>query len=202
MISATITVSEEEIRKRLGNLAKKSGSVISRAANRSINTGKKAIKQETTKVYNVKVRDVENILKVKRATVANPVVRMTFSDYHRNLYGFGNADNVKPRFPVRSSSPYNPEPGYVKAKVKRANSSTPLDGRPKPFVQIAKNGYVLLFQRTSDDSRAPIRGVAAPAMPQILKNDEVIARFNRDTYSMFNKRLNHEIEQVLKGANS
>lgn len=202
MISATITVSEEEIRKRLGNLADKSGLVISRAANRSINTGKKALKQETAKIYNVKQRDVEGILRVRRATPARPSVSMTFKDYHRNLYAFGNNDTVTPRYTVRSSDPYDPDPGYLRVKVKKGKS-IPMKGRRKPFVQISpKNGYVLVFQRVSDGKNSPLRTISAPAMPQILKNEEVIARFNRDAYSMFSKRLNHEIGQVLKGANS
>lgn len=200
MISVTITVSEEEVRKRLGNLANKSGTVIARAANRSITTGKKAIKQETAKVYNTRQKDVETILHVDKATAAAPMVRMTFKDSHKNLYVFGKSSVLSPRHPVRSSSPYNPDPRHVAAKVINAHGREALAGTPKPFVQIAaESRNIALFQRVSNDSRAPIRGVAAPAMPQIIKNDDVVARFNRDAYSMFTKRLNHEIEQVLKG---
>ncbi len=199
MVNVTITVSEEEVKRRLGILANKSGQVIARAANRSINTGKKAIKQETAQIYNVRQRDVEEIVKIRKATQANPTAKLTFKDRHKNLYSFGKESTVKPRYPVRSSNSYDPDPGYVTATVKKTRTNVPLSGRPKPFVQISpQNGYILLFQRKSNDARAPLRGVAAPALPQIVKNEKVMARFSRDAGSMFVKRLDHEITRVLK----
>lgn len=199
MVNVTITVSEEEVKRRLGILANKSGQVIARAANRSINTGKKAIKQETAQIYNVRQRDVEEIVKVRRATPSDPEVKMTFKSRHRNLYSFGKESTVKPRYPVRSSSPYDPDPGYVTVTVKNARPNIAMSARPRPFVQIShKNGYFLLFRRSSNKSRAPLRGVAAPALSQIIKNEKVMARFRRDAGSMFMKRLDHEITRVLK----
>ncbi len=203
MINVTIHVSEEEVKRRLGNLADKSGMVIARAANRSINTGKKAIKQETAKIYNVRQKDADNILKVTRATSKRPVLTLTYKDPHQNLYAFGKSSSLSPRYIVQSTDPANPDPEYVKAKVMRKHRPEALSGRPKPFVQKAKkSGNIALFQRISNDSRAPIRGVSAPSLPQVIKNEQVLARFNRDAYSMFNKRLIHEIDCVLKGVTS
>lgn len=200
MINVTIHVSEDAVRQRLGALANGSGAVIARAANRSVNTGKKAIKQETAKIYNVRQKDVDGILKVTRATASRPVLLLTYKDTHTNLYVFGRESSLAPRFVIQSSDPVNPDPEYVKAKVINRGGYTPLKGRPKPFVQQAKkSGNIALFQRISDSPRAPIRGVAAPSLPQVIKNDKVLARFNRDAYSMFVKRLEHEIQNVLKG---
>lgn len=200
MINVTIYVSEDEVKKRLGALANRSGAVIARAANRSINTGKKAIKQETSKIYNVRQHDVDYILKVTRATAQRPVLTLTYKDAHQNLYAFGRATSLSPRYIVQSSDPVNPDPEFVKAKVMNKHRPEPLQDRPKPFVQQAKkSGNIALFQRTTNASRAPLRGVAAPSLPQVIKNEEVLARFNRDAYSMFNKRLVHEIDNVLKG---
>lgn len=200
MINVTIYVNEEEVKKRLGALSNKSGAVIARAANRSINTGKKAIKQETAKIYNVRAKDADEILKVTRATARNPLFTLTYKDSHRNLYYFGKSNSLSPRYIVQSTDPANPDPEYVKAKVMNKHRPTPLNGRPKPFVQkTAKSGVIALFQRETNDSKAPIRGVAAPSLPQVIKNEEVLARFNRDAYSMFSKRLVHEIDNVLKG---
>lgn len=200
MINVTITVSEAEVKRRLGTLANKSGVVISRAANRAISTGKKAIKQETAKIYNVNQKDVDKILKVEKATTAHPVVHMTYRDSHMNLAAFGKKSSLTPRYPIKSSSPYDPDPEYVKAKVMTGRGAVALQHGPKPFVQISKkSGVIGLFRRVDNSSRAPIRGVAAPALPQVIKNEEVIARFNRDVTGMFVKRLNHEIDQILKG---
>ena len=199
MINVTIVVSEEEVKKRLGALASRSGAVIARAANRSIDTGKKAIKQETANVYNVRQKDANDILKVTRATPKRPYVTLTYKDAHQNLYHFGRKTSLSPRYIVQSSDPASADPEYVKAKVMRRHGPQALEERPKPFVQQAKSGNIALFQRTSNASKAPLRGVAAPSLPQIIKNDEVLARFNRDAGSMFSKRLVHEIDNVLKG---
>ena len=199
MINVIITVSEEEVKRRLGTLADKSGEVISRAANRAITTGKKAIKQETAKIYNVRQKDADSILTVKKATAAHPVVHMTYKGPHLNLMAFGKQSSLTPRYPIRSSSPYDPDPEYVKAKVMTGRGAVALENGPKPFVQITRSGVIGLFRRIDNSSRAPIKGVAAPALPQVIKNEEVIARFNRDAASELKKRLNHEIDWVLRG---
>lgn len=199
MVGVKVEVPCGEIKRRLGTLQHKSGQVIARAANRSIATGKKVIKQETAKIYNVKQKDVEKILKTERATAAHPHVHMVFKDTHLNLAAFGKATSLSPRTPVRSSSPFNPDPEYVKAKVMNG-SAVPLKQRPRPFVQFAGKGKnAILLQRTDNSSRAPLRGVSAPALPQILKNEAVVKRFQNETSKMFTKRLNHEIDQVVKG---
>lgn len=199
MIDVTIYVSVDEVQRRLGHLANRAGAVIARAANRSITTGKKAIKQETANIYNVRQKDVDYILKVTRATSKHPVLTLTYKDSHQNIYDFGRTSSLNPRYIVRSTDPDNPDPEYVKAKVMKKHRPTALMQRPKPFVQKAKSGKIALFQRTSNASRAPIRGVAAPSLPQVIKNEEVLARFNRDASTMFNNRLVHEIDNVLKG---
>jgi len=200
VINVTIYVNEEEVKKRLGALSNRSGAVIARAANRSMNTGKKAIKQETAKIYNVRAKDVSKILKDTKASASNPAFTLTYKDTHQNLYHFGKSNTMSPRYIVQSTDPANPDPEFVKAKVMNKHRPTPLDGRPRPFVQkAAKSGNIALFQRERNDSKAPIRGVAAPSLPQVIKNEEVLARFNRDAYSMFSKRLVHEIDNVLKG---
>ena len=200
MSSVTIHVSEEAVKQRLGALANRSGAVIARAANRSVNTGKKVIKQETAKIYNVRQKDADKILKVTKATAAKPVLTLTYKDSHPNLYVFGRESSLAPRFVIRSSNPVNPDPGYVKAKVMNRGGYVALNGSPKPFVQQAKkSGNIALFQRVSNHVRAPIRGVAAPSLPQVIKNEKVLARFNREARDMFEKRLLHEIDNVLKG---
>lgn len=201
MIDAKITISEGDIKRRLGNLSHKSGHVISRAANRSAATGKKVIKQEATRIYNINQKDVEKIFRQERATASHPYVQMVFRDPHRNLAVFGSRKNVlTPRTPVRSSDPTNPDPAFYKAKIMNGHHAAALNGSPKPFIQFAgKNKMAILLQRKNRSSRAPLRGVAAPAIPQILKNNEVLKKFNDETSAMFVKRLEHEIDQALKG---
>lgn len=200
MINVKIRVFQGEVRRRLGTLQSKSGHVIARAANRSIDTGKTVIKKEAAKIYNVRQKDVEKVLTVERATSKRPYAHMIFRDRHQNLAAFGKPSSLSPRTPVRSSDPTNPDPAYYRAKVMSRPGTIPLKGRPKPFVQFAgKNKNAILLQRKSKASRAPLRGVAAPALPQILKNDEIMEKFNHEAAVMFANRLEHEIDQVLKG---
>ena len=201
MVEVKVEVPYKEIKRRLGTLQHKSGQVIARAANRSITTGKKVIKQETAKIYNVRQKDVEKILKTERATAEHPHAHMVFRDTHQNLAMFGKETSLSPRIPVRSSDPFNPDPEYVKAKIMNGHGAVPLKQRPRPFVQfVGGDRKAILLQRVDNSSRAPLRGVSGPALPQILKNEDVIKRFQRETSEMFKKRLNHEINQIVKGS--
>ena len=147
MIDVKIEIPQKEIKRRLGTLQNRSGSVIARAANRSITTGKKVIKQETAEVYNVRQKDVENILKVERATSKHPYAHMVFKDTHQNLAMFGKSSSLTPRTPVRSSDPTNPDPAYFRAKVMSGHKAVPLSGRPKPFVQfVGKDKNAILCE--------------------------------------------------------
>jgi hypothetical protein len=90
-----------------------------------------------------------------------------------------------------------------KAAVERGHGKTKLMGENKPFIQKVRSGesgeFVGLFRRKTSASDSKLVGVAAPAIPQILKNDKIIARFNESAGPMLQKRIEHEIEVVLKG---
>lgn len=201
MVELKVEIKSKEVKKRLGSLQHRSSHVIARAANRSIRTGETAIKRKSQKVYRVKQEDVEKVLRVNRATSKNPHARFTFKDTHQNLAKFSSVENtLSPRTPVRSTDPYNPNPAYYKAKIMRGGRAIALRGDPKPFVQFAgKNKEAILLRRKNKSSRAPLQGVAAPAMPQILKNEEIIEEFEEKTAVKFQERLEHEIDAVLKG---
>ena len=189
-----------EVEKLLGNAANKSGRVVANAANRTLPTGAKVIKQETANEYNVRQKDVEETLRRIKANWSDPTAILRFTGGHGNLYNFGKGDVsvLNPRYTVRSSSPFDPDPGNVFARIMRNGSMDALDQNPKPFVQIV-NGNLGLFQRISDDARAALRGVAPPAIPQVIRNDKVQARFQKETGEMFQKRVLHEIDRLMKG---
>lgn len=189
-----------EVEKLLGNAANKSGRVVANAANRTLPTGAKVIKQETANEYNVRQKDVEETLRRIKANWSDPTAILRFTGGHGNLYNFGKEDTsvLKPRYTVRSSSPFDPDPGNVFARIMRNGSMDALTQNPKPFVQVV-NGNLGLFQRISDDARAALRGVAPPAIPQVIRNDKVQARFQKETGEMFQKRVLHEIDRLMKG---
>lgn len=200
-IKIEIYASIDEIKERLGDLDKKAGTIFSSAAKRAMTTGKKVIKQETAARYNVRPKDVASALKESRDKESRGLVwKLTYKDPHRNLFSFGTNTVVTPKFPVRSSSPYNPDPRFYSANVEKSTGKQALDGTPKPFVQITpNNGRIALFERVSAAPDAEIRGVAAPAIPQIIKNEKVMARFNQEVGDMLQKRIDHEISRALRG---
>lgn len=190
----------EEVERLLGKAENKSGRVIANAANRTLSTGAKVIKQETANEYNVRQKDVEETLRRIKGNWSDPTAVLRFTGGHGNLYNFGKGDMsvLKPRYTVRSSSPYDPDPGNVFARVMRNGSMVPLNQNPKPFVQVV-NGNLGLFQRISDKADAALRGVAPPAIPQVIRNDKVQERFQKETGEMLQRRMLHEIDRLMKG---
>lgn len=194
----------ERIRERLGDLDVKAGTVVARVVKRAMTTGKKVIKQETAAKYNVIQRDVEEALKESRDKETRGLIwKLTYQDKHRNLFSFSSGSKtnvVTPKFPVRSSSKYNPDPKFYKANVEKNTGDVELSGSPKPFVQkVPNSGRIALFERVSVNSDAEIRGVAAPAIPQIIKNEKVMKRFDEEVKKTVKKRVDIEIKNILKG---
>lgn len=200
MITTQITVSEDKVKRALGEMAGKSGTVISRAANRAATTANKVIKQEVAKVYDVNQKAVKGIFKMTNATRTRPTAVLKYESGFDNLYRWGSRGRsvVSPKRPVASSGPYDADPEVYSAHVMRGEGNKPLDGNPKPFVQITKKGTLGLFQRTKKNSRSPLRGVAGPALAQAVKNEKVIERMEREAGSEFMTRLQHEFDYLLK----
>jgi hypothetical protein len=200
----TLIVDEAEIKRRLGLLADQSNKVIMRAANRAYPTGKKAISQEAAKDYRVTQRDVnsQKTLKIIKATQQAPTASLNYTGEHRNLYLWDNNRATAPKTIIHWSHG-KPNVKIYRAAVMKGHQRIRLKGDKKPFVQKVQSGkkseFVGLFRRRTADRDADLVGVGAPAVPQILKNDKIIAHFNEAAGAMMQKRLEHEIDNVLKG---
>jgi hypothetical protein len=205
MLNTTIYVDEAEVKKRLGALADQSGRVIARAANRSYTTGKTAIAREAKKDYLVTQKDVNStkVLKITKATASNPTATLDYTGQHRNLFLWNNKKAVTPSTRI-SWRGGRPNVKIYRAAVQRGHGKTKLSGENKPFIQRVRSGengeFVGLFRRKTTSRDSALVGVGASAIPQILKNDRIISQFNNSAGPMFQKRLEHEIEMVLKGA--
>ncbi len=190
----------EEVERRLGNVADKSGRVMADAANRALlTTGAYAIKKKIAEEYNVRQKDVDATLRKIKATWSNPTAALDYTGTHGNLYNFGEKSTVSPRHTVHFARGKKPNPKYVFAKVMRGKGKgVPLDQNPKPFVQVS-NGGIALFQRITPDPRAALRGVPAPAIPQIVKNDAILEQAREKAEEAFHKRLEQGIDRLMKG---
>lgn len=204
MVNTTIYVDEGEIKRRLGALADQSGKVIARAANASSATAKKTIAGEASRDYLIRQKDVNNprTLKITKARPADPVVTLEYTGGHRNLYLWNNKKAVTPNKTIHWSQG-KPNVKVYRAAVKRGHRKVKLTGENKPFIQRVRKGenseFVGLFRRASAARDAKLVGVSAPSVPQILKNERIMKQFRRTVAPMLQKRLEHEIDAILKG---
>lgn len=204
MLNTTIYVDEAEIKRRLGVLADESGKVIARAVNRSYSTGKNAIAKESRKDYLVTQKDVNDpkTLKITKATQATPTATLNYTGEHRNLYLWNNKRAVTPNKVIKWSHG-KPNVKIYQAAVARGHGRTKLQGENKPFIQRVRKGqkseFVGLFRRKTPERDSKLVGVVGPAIPQILKNEKVMEQFRRSAGPMLQKRLEHEIDAILKG---
>lgn len=190
---------DEEVMENLGILSNKAKVVMARAMSRAAATGGKVIKQEVTKKYRVRSKDVQSVMRIKKTSPM--VTRLVFKDGFMNLFAWTLGRDrraLSPKTVIDFSSGY-PNPLFYKARILRNSGYKKLDGDTKPFIQITKSGYVGLFQRVSKDSRE-IRGVAGPAISQMVKNEQVMERFYKETSEMYRKRLFHEMDFELNKA--
>lgn len=197
-----IEVDDKSLVRALGTLNRKADIVIARAANRTIATTNKAMSKGVRERYpKVKDGDVKKALFKRKATSANPTAELTYTSGHENLYKHGY---VSPRRIVN-----NHDPSYYRAHVMKGTPWVRLTGRPRPFVQKMPNGHVGLFRRMTAEEkeknkyhgtheRNTITAMYAPAVSQMMKNDEVLQDAEKAAGDMFLKRLEHEIDRELK----
>lgn len=195
-----IEVDDKSLVKALGTLNQKADIVIARAANRTIVTANKAMSKGVRKQYpKVRDGDVKKALFKRKATSADPTAALTYKSQHENLYKHGY---VSPKRIVN-----NHDPSYYRAHVMKGTPMVSLLGRPRPFVQKMQNGHVGLFKRMTAEEmknyhgthkRNAITAVYAPAISQMMKNDEVLQDAEKAAGDMFLKRLEHEIDRELR----
>lgn len=204
MINTTIQVDVEDVKRRLGVLSDQSGKVIARAVNRSYITGKNAIAKEAKKNYRITQEDVNNpkTLNITKARPSDPVATLAYTGEHENLYHWNHQRAVSPGVIIHWSHG-KPNVKVYRAAVKRGGARHKLLGENKPFLQRVRKGekseFVGLFRRKTEARDAKLESVFAPATPQILKNEVIMEQFTAAAGPMLQKRLEHEIDVVLKG---
>lgn len=204
MINTTVSIDVAEVKFRLGILADQSGKVIARAVNRSYITGKNAIAKGAKENYLITQRDVNHpkTLKVTKARPSYPAATLEYTGGHRNLYLWNNEKAVSPNIIIQWSHG-KPNVKVYRAAVGRGRAKIALLGENKPFIQRVRKGersdFTGLFRRKTPDRDSKLVSVMAPSIPQILKNAKIMEQFRRAAAPMLQKRLEHEIDAVLKG---
>lgn len=186
------------IENALGDLSHRANLIMSRAANRTISNVSKNIKKEVSARYRIKSTDIAKTLKVTRASTSHPYAVVESKDVHQNLAYF----KVSPLRKGRILKSGKRSPRVYRASVKKGGSFGSLTGNGKqiPFVTtIKKNGFTGVFQRKRgiEGLAGYIEGVYGPAIPQTIKNREVMKAISTEANETMTKRLKHEINQMV-----
>ena len=206
----------EEIKARLGDLERQAPSVLARAINRTTTNIKKNMAQQAASRYRVKSTDVKETINISKATRSKlgGVVISKGSPIALSKF------MVNPDRPVIYSGG-KPSPRVYEASVKKAGRMKKLDGDPKAFIAIMKSGHKGVFERTgkwtTNDTRAQtrtreyrkgrqkaysrhneiIRQRYGPSVPQMIKNEESMAKIQEEARSTLQKRIDAEIAHIL-----
>ena len=194
----------DNITNKLGELKSKRNTVIARAVNRAIAPVRKIVRTETSSYYEVSPMQVEKgddgkkAFNHNRATASKPYATLTYKSPYTNIYKWkGKRITVSPRTPHQGSSP---TPKFYKSHAHRGHANEPLDkDKYKPFVQYGnKKKANALFVRKGQ-ARYPIMGLAGPAMSQGIKQPGVKEKIEVQAMETLAKRIEHEIDALLKG---
>lgn len=184
------------IQNRLGSLGGRANTVMSQAANRAAAKANTVLKQQASKEFFVTQKRVASVTYIRRATTASPTASLMAKDTHDNLYKF----KVTPAKIARPKGGGGKKPPKVYySQVRKSGGRKALSRAPKPFVAQMKNGHIGLFQRKSDKSKAALKGLYGPAIPQLLKKKEIMDKVEEEATQVLLKRIDHEINRVLKG---
>ncbi len=194
-----ILINDLHVADNLGTLASRTNVVIARAANVGARRAAVTISNETYKRNALRKKDIRTILSRKMASYGNPVARLTYKDSFKNMsiWSEGHGRSVvKPFIPHVG---YSDEPENYFGHIKRGAGDKALKGDgPIPFIQIAKGSRnISLFTRIGM-SRYPIRGVAAPAIPQVISEDRVLEKVAKVAFDATEKELERQIKLQLQ----
>ena len=188
------TADMRNLQHRLGSLGGKANMVMSRAANRAAARANTVMKQQVSKEYFVTQKRVASVTHVRRATTASPTASVLAKDTHDNLYQF----KVTPARIARPKGGNRKPPKVYYSQVRKSGGRKALSRGPKPFVAKMRNGHIGVFHRKSNNDRT-LRGDYGPAIPQLLKKKEIMNKVEEEAGEVLLKRIDHELERVLKG---
>jgi hypothetical protein len=181
-----IVLNQDSAEMQMSEVVRALGPAANQATARALNRAIAGVRTDS-------VREVR-----KEYSVAPAAVRKSFR-VHRAKRGFLEAEAVSTggriplvKFGARPSSPGKRKPRIgVSVQVKRARKVV-----PGSFVARMKSGHVGMFTRDGD-GRLPISQKFGLSVPEMIGNDEVMARIQAGADDRFNKNLAHELDFAL-----
>jgi hypothetical protein len=159
------------------------GKAVYYALTRAIQNARSNLVNEARKSYTVKAKSVRSTLKIKRVTKKNLFGEVRSTGRVIPMIDFKvNPKTVNPR----RSAP-------IRVGVRKGTSS------PLASAFIARiDGKVGVFERVGPN-RAPLRQIFGPSAPQMVGNEDVIKRVSDEAVEVLQRRLDHEIQNILAG---
>ncbi len=199
MINFDIQVNEEQlndIEKKLGNLKSKAPIVLVRAINRAAAKARTETKREVANKYYISQENVLKTIRLTKASTANLSAQLTSKGGPIALSKF----KVSPDRGVKWTGKKGKKkisPSVYKAGVEKSGGMKPLSGSPKAFIAGFSSGHSGVMTRISA-RRLPLKQLYGPAVPSMIKNDEVIERIQKEATETLEKRIDAEINNILQ----
>lgn len=172
-----------EVERQLGQFSNKAPTVISRALNRAATNAKTNAAKKAREEYIIKASDIKNTITIKKATKNRLATDVISKGERLGLHKFKvSPKNPRPKRPPKS----------LKVGVKKSSSKELLHA----FVADVNGAKV--FERVSK-SRLPIKQLYGLAVPQMIGHISVRDFIESESLRVFDQRLNHEVENILKG---
>ena len=178
----------KELEKKLGNLKSKAPLVLARAINRAAQKAKTETKREVAAKYFISQGDV-----LKTVTLSKASAELKSKGGPIALSKFKVSPN---RGVKRTKRGYSPS--VYKAGVEKAGGMKPLSGNPKAFLASMGSGHSGVMTRKSA-RRLPIKQLYGPAVPSMIKNDEVLGNIQDAASEMLERRIDAEVNNILQG---
>lgn len=170
-----------KVEAKLGSQKKRAPVVMARAINRAISTMKTSTNKEARVLYHLKSGDINKTFSIKKAS-------------KNNLRAVIISKDTKLGIEKYKISPKQPRPGKPPTSLKVAVKKDGL--KPIEGAFVADIHGIKVFKRTSK-RRLPINRIMGPAIPQIIKNKEIMKNSEKAAIKMYKKRIEHEINRML-----
>lgn len=183
----------EELERKLGNLKSKAPQVLSRAINRAAEKARTETKREAAARYFVSQGNVLKTITLSKASTAKLSAEMKSKGSQIALSKF----KVSPKRGVKRTSKGGYSPSVYKVAVKKEGGMKTLHVDPKSFIATMKSGHVGVMRRDGSE-RMPITQLYGPAVPSMIKNEEVIGRIKEAAADMLERRIDAEVNNILQ----
>lgn len=171
------------------------------ALNRTATFANNRIKKEVIKKYSIKSAEVQQTLTMKKATTQNLTTyissegrRYTLAHFERNLKSAAKRGGaVKVQVKKGGTKTVNTQPGAFVASMSGPK-------KKRGVKKTTTSGIFLIAQRVGA-ARYPIKVLRTLSVPQMISSNDISEIVLKESQSMLQKRIEHEVEYRLSKLN-